>query len=178
MNLEVRRKFFIDTEFMENGPQWPIDLISIGIVAENGREYYAIDEAAPLHRANKFVKENVIPRLNMAYAKPRHVIAEEILKFVGQKPEFWGYYADYDWVVLCQLYGSMVGLPTSWPMFCLDIKQYCWSLGNPDLPKLEGPEHEALHDAREIAMRYNWLRTYENEQNLQIVEKLRKGQNR
>lgn len=32
-------KYFLDTEFHEDGKT--IDLISIGIVAEDGREYYA-----------------------------------------------------------------------------------------------------------------------------------------
>ena len=33
------------------------------------------------------------------------------------------YYADYDWVALCQLYGRMLDLPGRWPMFCRDLKQ-------------------------------------------------------
>ena len=37
-------KYFLDTEFSERGPMWPIQLISIGIVAEDGREFYAHSE--------------------------------------------------------------------------------------------------------------------------------------
>src|SRR5258707_324656 len=33
------------------------------------------------------------------------------------------YFADYDWVVLCQLYGRMIDLPKGWPMYCRDLKQ-------------------------------------------------------
>ena len=33
-------RFFIDTEFVEDGKT--IDLISIGIVCEDGREFYAV----------------------------------------------------------------------------------------------------------------------------------------
>lgn len=33
--------------------------------------------------------------------------------------------ADYDWVVLCQLYGTMMDLPKGWPMYCRDVKQLC-----------------------------------------------------
>ena len=33
-------KYFIDTEFIESGPLNPIQLISIGVVAEDGREFY------------------------------------------------------------------------------------------------------------------------------------------
>lgn len=35
-------RYFYDTEFIENGTT--IDLISIGIVADDGREYYAVSE--------------------------------------------------------------------------------------------------------------------------------------
>jgi len=38
-------------------------------------------------------------------------------------PEFYGYYADYDWVVLSQLYGKMINLPKYFPMYCRDLKQ-------------------------------------------------------
>ena len=67
--------------------------------------------------------------------RPRDVIAREIMEFAGEKPEFWGYYASYDWVVLCWLYGTMMWLPDGRPMYCRDIKQLCDSLGNPKLPE-------------------------------------------
>jgi hypothetical protein len=35
-------KYFIDTEFIEAGPRKPIQLISIGIVAEDLRQLYRI----------------------------------------------------------------------------------------------------------------------------------------
>ena len=35
-------RYFYDTEFLEDGET--IDLISIGIVAEDGREYYAVTD--------------------------------------------------------------------------------------------------------------------------------------
>jgi hypothetical protein len=63
------------------------------------------------------------------------------------KPEFWGYYADYDWVAVCQLFGRMVDLPKGWPMYCRDLKQWCDELGNPHLPGQTG-EHHALADAQ------------------------------
>lgn len=41
-------RYFFDTEFHEDGQT--IDLISIGIVAEDGREFYAVSRDAQLHR--------------------------------------------------------------------------------------------------------------------------------
>ena len=39
------------------------------------------------------------------------------------KPEFYAYYADYDWVVFCWLFGKMIDLPKGFPMYCRDLKQ-------------------------------------------------------
>jgi hypothetical protein len=53
----------------------------------------------------------------------------------------------YDWVVLCQLFGTMMDLPKGWPMYCRDVKQLADSLGNPKLPDQKTAEHHALSDA-------------------------------
>ncbi|MBB4935672.1 hypothetical protein F4561_006581 [Lipingzhangella halophila] len=52
-----------DTEFLEDGHT--IDLISIGIVAENGREYYAVNADADWDRIRKheWLMRNVVPHL-------------------------------------------------------------------------------------------------------------------
>ena len=137
-------RFWFDTEFIEDGRT--IDLMSIGIVAEDGRTYYAECQECDLSRANDWVRANVIPHLT-GEKKPRAVIAEEIVAFLGEKPEIWAYYADYDWVALCQLYGTMMDLPKGWPMYCRDLKQWADMLGNPALPDQLSAEHNALNDA-------------------------------
>jgi len=55
-------KYFIDTEFIEDGST--IDLISIGIVCEDGREYYAQSSEFNASKASNWVQENVFPHLN------------------------------------------------------------------------------------------------------------------
>lgn len=144
-------RFWFDTEFIEDGKT--IDLISIGILAEDGRTYYAEAAECDHSRADDWVRANVLSNLDGGDAvKPRAQIAAEIMSFVGDKPEFWAYYADYDWVVLCQLYGRMIDLPKGWPMYCRDIKQLCDSLDNPPLPRqAKGAEHNAMQDAH-----WNW----------------------
>lgn len=150
-------RYFLDTEFIESGPHRPIELISIGIVSEDNREFYAENYECPWNDANDWIKANVFPHLN----GPRHTlsqIAELVKKFVGDdKPEFWGYYADYDWVVFCQLFGAMIDLPKGWPMYCRDIKQLCDSLGNPQLPEQTSTEHNALADAYWNRIAYMFL---------------------
>ena len=51
-------KYFYDTEFIEDGKT--IDLISIGIVCEDGREYYAQSVEFDESKASEWVKENVL----------------------------------------------------------------------------------------------------------------------
>ncbi len=137
-------RYWFDTEFIEDGKT--IDLISIGVVSEDGREYYAESLECDLSRASDWVKGNVLPHLN-GFAVPRARIASDLIGFMGAKPEIWAYYADYDWVALCQLFGTMMDLPKDWPMYCRDVKQLCDSLGNPILAKQTSQEHNALADA-------------------------------
>ncbi len=72
-------KYFIDTEFIEgfNQPKFLgipigkkrhfIDLISIGIVAEDGRTYYAISNEFDPNDADQWVKDNVIAKLDKPF---------------------------------------------------------------------------------------------------------------
>lgn len=139
-------RIFFDTEFIEDGKT--IDLISIGMVREDGAALYMENKECKLWLANDWVKENVIPHLTGENdAWDRVQIATAVKNFVGDRPEFWAYYAAYDWVALCQLYGTMMRLPKGWPMYCRDFKQWLDEHGNPELEKHRGVEHNALDDA-------------------------------
>jgi hypothetical protein len=153
-------KYWLDTEFIEDGKS--IDLISIGIVSEDGREYYCINSDCDYSKASPWVKVNVLPQLRPDDPhKNRGIIGNEVRHFIGaDKPEFWGYYADYDWVVFCWLFGAMVNLPKGWPLYCRDIKQFCDSLGNPELPLQGKGEHNALADARWNKKAWYFLNEY------------------
>lgn len=146
-------RIFFDTEFLEDGKT--IDLISIGLVREDGKTLYCISSEFDETKANDWVKKNVLAKLENKLRMPRFAIAAAILDFVGEKPEFWAYYSDYDWVALCQLYGTMMDLPKGWPMFCLDLKQLLFAQGNPRVPKLaKEHSHDALGDALWVAQTY------------------------
>jgi hypothetical protein len=73
------------------------------------------------------------------------------------KPEFWAYYADYDWVVFCQLFGNMMDLPSYFPKFCRDLKQLSVDLGSPPHPPDPVNEHNALADAQWNKQLYEYL---------------------
>lgn len=181
-------KYFFDTEFIEDGRT--IDLLSIGIVAEDGREYYAQNAECKFKLAGDFVWRNVFPHLThfemsgdrSCNQQKKNTCSD---KLTGQchnpdcpwklpfeirkgieyfcdingngKPEFWGYYADYDWVAFCQLFGRMVDLPKGYPFYCRDLKQLCVSVGDPELPQLGKGEHSAINDARWNKTTYEFL---------------------
>ncbi len=240
-------RIYLDTEFLEGkqkktflgvtyGYTKPtIDLISIGLVREDGKELFllsnefnlreawdrcdgVINEGFPPFRINYCIRENVLlpiyrkyitgdnrNRVSFSYQTMRYIldnwgvsleqIAAEVKLFcycetrtrveipTGQgisgyggyridtqvtKPRFFGYYADYDWVVFCWLFGRMIDLPSSFPKLCYDIKQIldekCKKLNitnvkdHADYPiQLEGV-HDALEDAKWNKKLYEFTR--------------------
>jgi hypothetical protein len=186
-------KYFLDTEFLEGTQKTflgktvsTIDLISIGIVAEDGRKYYAISNDFNLKEAwNRYdlkhtgfgdrnnlppvkdywIRNNVLKNLfnnhvadynkeintfkefkNLVehFGKTNKQITEEVCDFIDARKsgngiimpggtsikqantlnvEFYGYYADYDWVAFCWLFGKMIDLPKGFPTYCVDLKQ-------------------------------------------------------
>lgn len=142
-------RWFFDTEFNEDGRT--IELISIALVGEDGSHYYAHSADYDPTACNDWVKQNVLPKLAGIPPIPRAQIRDDILKMIppSSRPEFWAYFADYDWVVFCQLFGRMIDLPDGYPMFCFDLVQEMNLRGVPRqaLPPNDGA-HSALADAR------------------------------
>lgn len=192
-------KYFLDTEFHEykNLGTNTIELISIGIVKENGQGFYRLCKDFDLSNAwkNDWLRENVlrpiykelitdatfgfsINEFHYQYSKKSissGQIASEILEFIGKddSPEFYAYYADYDWVVFCWLFGRMFDLPKGFPMYCKDLKQiadtfqfdYDWIKANVPLEN----EHNALADAKWNLQLYNTMKkSYNGEHNVNV----------
>jgi hypothetical protein len=162
-------QWFLDTEFDEDGKT--IELISIGLCSDEGHSYYAVSrEFDPLH-CNDWVKQNVLNQLPPAgdpLWKTRAQIRDDIVALVkggGGTPVFYAYYADYDWVALCQLFGLMIDLPPDFPKYCRDLKQMLDDYDNlrkTDLPEFEGQEHHALDDARWCRSGVLWIQRWCN----------------
>jgi len=154
-------RWFLDTEFNEDGRT--IELISIALVSEDGREYYAVSNEFDPVACNPWVRANVLPLLpGSELWFTREKIAADIRDLVlagGDKPEFWAYFADYDWVALCQLYGRMIDLPDGFPMYCNDLKQRMGVRGlkREHMPPQTGTAHSALEDARWVREASLWL---------------------
>lgn len=143
----MQTKYWFDTEFMEDGKT--IDLISIGIVSDDGRTFYAESLDADYTKANSFVREHVFPHLDLArYGQARSVIRRDLLEYIGNtSPEFWTYFGSYDWVCLAQLFGTMMDFPRGWPMFPMDVMQLMVETGVYWKPRRHEVVHNALEDA-------------------------------
>lgn len=163
-------KIFYDTEFIDDGRT--IDLISIGMVREDGAELYAVNRHMPVRRIrqHKWLMENVWPslptvepasgergfsRIDLAHpnVRPRAQIArlvEDFIRAAGPDPQLWAYYSAYDHVALAQLWGPMINLPAGIPRQSDDIVTAAKLAGLApcDLPRQADGHHNALADAR------------------------------
>ncbi|UWP87647.1 polyadenylate-specific 3'-exoribonuclease AS [Dactylosporangium fulvum] len=159
-------RYFYDCEFIEDGRL--IDLVSIGVVDEHGREYYAVSTEFDESRAVPWVRRNVLDKLpspaDRAW-RSRDRIRGELLEFLTEplrsgeadELELWAWYAAYDHVALAQLWGPMPTLPREIPRFTKDLRQLWDESGRPPLPVAEG-RHDALVDARHNLARWRVMR--------------------
>ena len=160
-------RYYIDSEFVDDGKA--IDLISIGIVAEDGRTYYA--QSAEFLKDGKptlWIWENVIPHLDNHWLE-RARIKEEIVTFLDPekygKPELIGWCSGYDFVVFCQLFGTMMDLPAGYPHYIKDLQFILdkFDISDDQLPadENEGLAHNALVDARYIGQLWDYTQHHE-----------------
>lgn len=138
-------RLWFDTEFIDDGRT--VELLSVGVVRDDGETYYAEPAEADRSRANPWVRANVLPLLT-GPVLPRAEIANQLKEFAGPAPEWWASFGAYDWVLLCQLYGPLEDHPRDWPWYCRDVQQYAEHVGA-DLNGLAQPadQHNALADA-------------------------------
>lgn len=89
-------------------------------------------------------------------------LGQEVRNRLEDNPvKFYGYYADYDWVCFCWLFGKMIDLPTGFPMLMFDIQQLIVE-NNIDKKNLlkEVPQincHNSLQDAIWNKNAFNWI---------------------
>jgi hypothetical protein len=152
------RRYFYDCEFIEDG--LTIELVSIGAVDEDGREFYAVSTEFDPDRAIPWVRRNVLPKLpppaHPAW-RSRDRIRADLLGFLtepGDQVELWAWFAAYDHVALCQLWGAMPALPRAIPRFTNELRQRWDHLGQPPLPDPPPDQHDALADARHNLARW------------------------
>ncbi|MGH8794914.1 MAG: polyadenylate-specific 3'-exoribonuclease AS [Stackebrandtia sp.] len=156
-------RYFYDCEFIEDGVT--IDLVSIGVVDERGREFYAVSAEFDESKAIPWVRKNVLEKLpppsDQAW-QMRKKIRDDLYEFLTEpmrgaskgRIELWAWYGAYDHVVLAQLWGPMPALPRAIPRMTKDLKQLWDELGRPSLPPAPADQHSALADARHNLARW------------------------
>jgi len=161
------RRVFYDCEFIEDGQT--IELVSIGAVDEEGREFYAVSTEFDPARAIPWVRVNVLDKLpppaDPAW-RSRDRIRDDLLGYLtapGQGLELWAWYAAYDHVVLCQLWGAMPALPRAVPRYTKDLRQRWDDVGRPELPPAPADQHDALADARHNLARWQAMQAHGND---------------
>lgn len=134
--VEKSLKIFFDTEF--TGLRKDTTLISIGLVSEDNRQFYAELIDYNEKQCDDWIKENVIEKLYKCGWKEReqkyipnyHLGAKlEIGKVLGNwlvqfdSVEFVSDVSHYDMVLLIDLLGGVWGLPKHICPACIDINQ-------------------------------------------------------
>jgi hypothetical protein len=141
-------RYFLDTEFTDfDSPQ----LISLAIVGEDGREFYAEVSDFAREQCSDFVRAAVLPQLGMppGRAMPRSQVKDELLAWlhaIPVKPKpLLCYDYEGDFTLLVQLLDGP--LPDSWKaeniwrrINDLERERFFMNTGLAD--------HHALHDAR------------------------------
>lgn len=145
-------RYFYDCEFIEDGST--IELISIGVVAQDGREFYAVSTDFDPNRAGEWVRRNVVSKLpapaDRAW-RSRIRIRDDLQAFLTAPRlpiELWAWYAAYDHVVLAQLWGAMPALPAEIPRLTREVRQHWEAAGCPPIPEPGHDRHTALADAK------------------------------
>ena len=119
-------KYFIDVDLHEYKKKSlfgkavdVVELLGIEIVAEDGRRYYSKSKDFDLEVAweNEWVNQLLRTRLYGFVSKTNKQIAEEVKEFISRRN-------NYDWEIICWVYGSPASRSTGFPMmYSIDIKQ-------------------------------------------------------
>lgn len=172
-------RIYYDTEFFQRSGR-TINLISIGMVKDNGEEFYAVNSGmdtiaiAQDYWLMKNVMSSIDHEVGVSYlttfgmpirdfeitdsnAMSPKEIREGILDFIGPEvAELWAWNGAHDHRVLVTLFGDFSMQPGSVPFTTHDIATLAALTGETPPPQPAGL-HNALDDARWNVVRYDYL---------------------
>ncbi len=132
-------RLWLDTEFNEFGG----DLISMALVADDGREWY---EVLPCINPKPWVKEHVLPFLKKKALPNVEEMTESLRKFLAQ---FQNVHIVADWPEdishFCKTLIVGPGLQINTPSLSFEIRRDL-----PDTEEISAIPHNALEDARAL----------------------------
>ena len=169
-------KVFFDTEF--TGLHQDTTLISIGLIAENGKTFYGQFSDYDREQVDGWIKENVIGNLpatpqelyataDMVFYGCREQVASGLKTWLSQfdEVEMWSDCLSYDWVLFNQLFGHAFDIPDNVYYIPFDIctlfkiKGVDPDINREEFAEMKGVKHNAMHDAKVIHACYNKLVT-------------------
>ncbi len=162
-------KVFFDTEF--TGLHRHTTLISIGLVSEDGRTFYAEFNDYDQRQLNDWLRANVLPHLQFididsttpkldlehhAMKSSRQIVTPTLSEWLAQFDfvEMWADYPAYDWVLFCDLFGGSFHLPKSIFLNPFDVATLLSVAGvNPNVNRAElvGWSDVSIHNALDDA---------------------------
>lgn len=159
-------KIFFDTEF--TGLHQETSLISIGLVAETGKSFYAELNDYDKSQINDWLRKNVIANLGGAsVVGNREEVAAALRKWLEQfdQVELWSDVLAYDWMLFCNLFGSAFDIPNNVYYIPFDLGTLFKIKGiDPDVNREQfsglqagAQKHNALWDAKVIKACYEKL---------------------
>lgn len=168
--MELRKKIYFDCEF--TGLHKNTTLISIGLISECGKSFYAEFNDYDDSLADNWIKINVIDKLisnTCIFPKDKNLLIEinskpdiakkleDWLYSFGGNIELWSDCLAYDWVLFCDLFGGALNIPNCVYYIPFDICTEFKIKGiDPDIDREEfcglksKNKHNALHDAKVI----------------------------
>ena len=136
-------KIFFDTEFLDVDKD--ILLLSLGMVREDGKTYYAELHECDRSLANECVKLNVFPHLT-GPIKFKDQVCSDLLEFCGEEAEFWAYgIPDLDYNLVMRLF--MWSIPKGWSRGAFDVMSIFKTSSFINPPTQTTIPHNALNDA-------------------------------
>lgn len=176
-----KTKIFFDCEF--TGLHQNTTLISIGLISECGKTFYAELTDYDKTQIDDWLQKNVIDNLVLneiehgllspynkerAEFKGNSLCLKELLKYwlsQFESIEIWSDCLSYDWVLFNQIFGHAFNIPKNVHYIPFDICTAFKMKGiDPDISRedfiggsVEGNKHNALYDAKVIKECYNKL---------------------
>jgi len=149
-------RIYFDCEF--TGLHQNTTLISIGMVADDGREFYAELNDYDKTQVDDWLKENVIANLHGTNPISTEELRKAIIGFIEpyESVDIWSDCLAYDWVLFNQIFGHAFKIPKKIYYIPFDLCTLLKIRGHdPDVNReafaeMEGVKHNALHDAKVI----------------------------
>jgi hypothetical protein len=177
-------RIFLDTEF--TGLHQKTTLISLGIVTENNETFYAEFNDYDTSQIDDWLKFNIIEKLkfknevdyfnidplhsNLEIKADTPFISAYLVNWLDnirkhEKIEVWSDCLSYDWVLFNNLFGGALNIPSFIYYIPFDIctlfkyLKIDSDISREKFANVNGPKHNALHDAIVIKQCYEKLMT-------------------